>query len=268
MSTIIEIEPQTIPLWPESAPGTIVGGKKEEIVHRSETNLDRAIHNVSEPALTLYLPPENINTGSAVIVCPGGGFNYLGIDKEGHEIAKWLAAHGLTAFVLAYRTSPHERSVAFQDGRRALSLVRSRAEEWKIDPHRMGFMGFSAGGHIASALLDDKESNSDDPIDQYSSRPDFMCLIYGNDKSKVTPDMPPTFIVHANDDTAAPVNISVDYFQALRAVGVSAELHIFARGGHGFGLALNEGNAHMWPDLFINWLRNQTMLGDNFHHLG
>lgn len=174
-----------------------------------------------------------------------------------------MAAHGIAAFVLAYRTSPYERSVAFQDGRRAIKLVRSRADEWKIDPHRTGFMGFSAGGYIGSALLDEKESNNDDPIEQYPSRPDFMCLFYGNDKSKVTPDMPPTFIVHANDDTAGPVNISVDYFQALRAAGVSAEMHIFAKGGHGFGLGLDEGNAHKWPELFISWLRIQSMLGES-----
>ncbi len=263
MSTGTEIEPQIIPLWPDSAPGTVESGKKEEIVHRSETKLNRAIHNVSKPALTLYLPPDKINTGAAVIVCPGGAFKYLAIDIEGHEVAKWLAAHGMAAFVLTYRTSPHERSVAYQDGRRAMRLVRSRAQEWKIDPHRTCFMGFSAGGYIATSTLDNKESNSDDPIDKFPCRPDFMCLIYGNDKSKVTPDMPPTFIVHANDDTAGPVNISVDYFQALRAVGVSAELHIFAKGGHGFGLGLNEGNAHKWPDLFINWLRNQMMLGES-----
>ena len=140
MSTITEVKPQQIPLWPNGAPGTIDSGKKEEIVHRSEAKLDRAIHNICEPTLTVYLPPENKSMGTAVIVCPGGGFKYLAIDKEGHDVAKRLSTHGMAAFVLTYRTTPHERSVAFQDGRRALKVVRSRAEAWKIDPHRTGII--------------------------------------------------------------------------------------------------------------------------------
>ena len=262
MSIITKIEPQIIPLWPDASPGIIESMGKEEIVHRSEVKLDRAIKNVCCPTLTYYLPPDNINTGTAIIVCPGGGFKYLAIDKSGHDIAQWLVTYGISAFVLSYRTSPYERSVAFQDGRRAIKLVRSQAEEWGIDPNLTGFMGFSAGGHIASALLDEREFNNDDPIDQYSSRPNFMCLFYGNDKSKVTPHMPPTFIVHATDDIAVPVSISVDYFQALLAVGVSAEMHVFAKGGHGFGMELDDGNTHMWSDLLISWLRNQSMLGE------
>ncbi len=257
-----EIEPQTVPLWLDGAPGTIDTGKKEAVVHRGDTKLDRAIHNVYLPSLTVYLPPEDINTGTAIIVCPGGGFKYLAIDKEGHNVAKWLTTKGVAGLVLKYRTTPHDRSVASLDGRRAMRIARSRAKEWKIDPQSTGFMGFSAGGHIASALLDDKEANSDDPIDQIPSRPDFMCMIYGNDKSKVTPEFPPTFIVHANDEPGGAVNISTDYFQALRAVGVPAEMHIFATGGHGFGLGLKEGNSHKWPDLFINWMNSLNGAGE------
>ncbi|MDH5610643.1 MAG: alpha/beta hydrolase, partial [Cyclobacteriaceae bacterium] len=219
-------------------------------------------------------------TGQAVVICPGGGYGILAYDWEGTDIAKWLNTHGIAGIVLKYRL-PDEASNAIphqsplMDARQALLLVRKNSAAWHINPARVGIMGFSAGGHLAATAGTHFSSET---------RPDFMALIYPvitmknefthqgsrtnllgskpdealieefSNERHVTPDTPPTFLVHANDDEAVPVENSLQMYQALRDKGVAAEMHIYSYGGHGFSLATGQGYLATWPDRFIDWL--------------
>jgi acetyl esterase/lipase len=261
--------PQVIPLWPAGAPGSESWTWQEE-ASAFPNNGDKVIHNVVQPTLTAYLPEPSNATGTAVIVCPGGGFHYLEIQKEGTDMAQWLNARGIAAFVLKYRllhTGPdflHEVLVNLDnqarmaelmpplvpliiaDGQQAVRLVRARAGEWHIKPNRIGIMGFSAGGMVTAnvALLYDA-----------SSRPDFAAPIYGASPEgvPVPPDAPPMFIACADDDGL--VNESIRMYTAWNAAGRSAELHIYAQGGHGFGLKPHHLPVDTWTDRFADWLK-------------
>jgi endo-1,4-beta-xylanase len=263
-----------IPLWPNGAPG-FESRKDEHGVRKQENSVDYTIHNVHSPTVTPFLPSKENATGAAVVIVPGGGHSSIWILHEGINEAKWLADHGVAAFVLKYRLAREPNSpyklpdTPTQDGQRAIRLVRSRAAEWGIDPHRIGIMGFSAGGELAAMTCNvDGKGNSEasDPIDQVSARPDFQALIYsgplGVRDQKITKEMnlPPTFIAVGDTDKFAPILTS--HYLALREAGVSAELHVYAKTGHGFGFRdTNIGKAsNGFLQQFFDFLGAQGML--------
>ncbi len=266
--------PERILLWPEGAPGAI-----------GSEPADR-------PALTMYLPPERAN-GTSVVVAPGGGYGHLALDHEGKQIAEWLNARGVAAFVLEYRLGPRDRHPApLLDAQRAVRYVRSRAAGLGLDADRVGIWGFSAGGHLASTVVthfDKGNAAAADPIDRMSSRPDFAILAYpvisfgtfahsgsrrnllGDDpapalvdllsnEKHVTADTPPVFLFHTGDDPGVPVENSLLFYGALRKVGVPAELHVFEHGRHGVGLAPLDPVLSSWSDLLEAWLAARGLL--------
>jgi len=264
-----------IPLWANGAPGAL------------------GTADVDRPIITPYLPPEGRANGTAVVIFPGGGYQHLSMEKEGSDVANWLAGTGVTAFVVRYRLGPtYHHPVMLGDAQRAIRIVRSRAGEWGVDPHRLGIIGFSAGGHLASTAgthYDAGNGSSSDPVERASSRPDFMILMYpvitmldsgfvhrgsrtnllGNspddalvrlmsNELQVTKDSPPTFLVHSTDDRTVPVENATMFYQALKANGVPAEMHIFEHGGHGFGLAPADRALGAWTALCEAWIRRHT----------
>lgn len=271
-------QPMKINLWPE---GSIPLSIKNNIQEQSISTDIVRIGKVQVPQLEVYLPNKKGATGQAVIICPGGGYSILAYDWEGTDIAKLFNAHGIAAFVLKYRlpdslSSSSPNQVPLIDAKQAMNIVRSRAGEWNISPNKIGIMGFSAGGHLAATLSTH--------FDQ-STRPDFSILIYpviSMDKNiahmgsrtnligaqpteeliklysnelQITPQTPPSFILHATDDKAVPVENSLTYYQALKKNGVPAEIHIFPSGGHGFALALGKGPLEKWPSLLFDWMK-------------
>jgi acetyl esterase/lipase len=254
-----------INLWPDAA--TVAG--TEVWVERGKGTVDRAVSSVHQPAITVYLPERENATGAAVVIAPGGGFSHLAIDKEGHDIARWLTKIGVAGFVLKYRLpktkdAGYTIDTALQDTQRALRLVRSRAREWNVDTTRVGLMGFSAGGALAAlagARFDDGSANAADPIDRESSRPDFLVIGYGAipDDVAVTANTPPSFLVHADNDRLSSEK-SVRYYLALKKAGVPAEMHIYARGGHGFGIQSTGLPVASWSKRCVEWMANQGLL--------
>ena len=260
-----------IPLWIGGAPGAL-GNKPED-----------------QPVITPYLPPQGRSNGTAVVIFPGGGYQHLSMEKEGSDVANWLAGTGVTAFVVRYRLGPiYHHPVMLGDAQRAIRTVRSRASEWGVNPHSIGVIGFSAGGHLASTAgthFDTGVASSGDPIERVSSRPDFMMLLYPvismrdsvahrgsrlnllgerpdsnlvrllSNELQVTRDTPPTIIVHSSDDRTVPVENAVLFYRALRAAGVLAEMHIFEYGGHGYGLAPTDPVLSAWTTLGELWMR-------------
>ena len=240
------------------------------------------LSNVSAPTLTLY-PPKGKNTGAAVVVFPGGGYRILAIDLEGTEVCDWLNSVGITCVLLKYRvpdSGPYPKSsAALQDAQRALGIVRSHASDWHIDPHRVGVLGFSAGAHLAAALSTHFDQRLYDPIDaadQLSCRPDFAVIVYPgylaladqnfapNPDIHVTDKTPPSFIVQAEDD---PVHVenAIVYFLALKNAKVPAELHIYAQGGHGYGLRRTALPVTTWPRSVETWLHTIQILPPSAH---
>jgi acetyl esterase/lipase len=238
------------------------------------------IGNVSDPTLTVYAPKEN-NTGAAVVVFPGGGYRILAIDLEGTEVCDWLNGQGITCILVKYRVpdpGPYPKSsAALQDAQRALGLVRQHAAEWHIDANRIGVLGFSAGAHLAAALSTHFDQRLYDPIDaadKLSCRPDFAVIVYPgylaladqnfapNPDIHPTDQTPPTFLVQAEDD---PVHVenAVVYFLALKNAKVPAELHIYAQGGHGYGLRRTALPVTTWPQSVEVWLRTIHILPSN-----
>jgi acetyl esterase/lipase len=271
-------ETQIIPLWPEGVPGRPSDGGEERFE-------DGRVFNVQEPTLT-YFAPES-RTGAAVIVCPGGGYDHLSILREGEEIAVRLNELGVSAFVLRYRLKEYGHPAPLRDVLRAVRLVRSRAAELGVSSDRIGVLGFSAGGHLAATaatLFDDPEGRTGAPLDATSARPDFAVLVYpvitmedppghagsrqnllGDNRDpallqRLSPDLqvtartPPVFLVHAAGDTAVPLENSLAFYTALRRVGVPAEMHLFPRGGHGFGLDSGLGTTSFWFDRLRDWM--------------
>lgn len=263
---------QTVPilLWPDGAPGAI--GKEP----------------LDIPTLTSFPAPKDKATGAAVIVLPGGGYARLSDVKEGSAVAEMFNRHGITAFVLKYRLGPrYNQPAPLLDAARAVRIVRSRAAEFGIDPNKIGVLGFSAGGHLASTLgtkFDAGKPDDSDPIKRVSSRPDLMMLIYPvitmgefthagskkyflgekptdelikkySNELQVTKDTPPTFLVHTTTDTGVPVENSTMFAAALRKAGVKFEMHIYEQGPHGFGLAPTDPYLASWADRCIDWLR-------------
>jgi acetyl esterase/lipase len=267
---------QLIPLWSGAAPGAQGTG------------------DADVPAITVFLPRTMAPGTPAVIVCPGGSYTALASNHEGRQVANYLNSLGLAAFVLRYRLGPkYHHPVQIGDAQRAIRMVRAKAAEWRIDPSRIGIMGFSAGGHLAmtaSTMFDNGSAEAADPIDRAGSRPDFAVLGYPvisltaawthqgskrnllgenadpdlalklSGEKAVTKDTPPTFIFQTNQDTAVPAENSVYYYLALRQAGVPAEMHVFERGPHGVGLANNDPALSAWSALLANWLRVRSVI--------
>jgi acetyl esterase/lipase len=284
---------EDIPLWPSNPPGGERVTLNEHIVSRENPfNLvDRAAHEVTRPILQRF-NAQNPD-GSALLIIPGGGYSWVVIDKEGYEGARWFSLRGVTTYVLRHRL-PHQGWAAgadtpLQDAQRAMRVIRARASRDGIDPARITVMGFSAGGHVAGSLATRFAANvysRTDAADDLPARPDLCALMYavvtmravhahagsrrnllGENPSEARvaaysletappADTPPTFLMHAADDTSVPVENSLDLFAALRSAHVPAELHVFERGGHGFGLrGLEQNSARAWPNLVLNWRR-------------
>lgn len=271
-------EPDVIPLWEALPPGESAGSEPEFVQPNKpgETPPVTRITNVSRPTLSIFPAPSDARNGTAVIICPGGGYNILAWNKEGTEIAEWLNSIGVTAFVLKYRTPTARRSEPWQapaqDAQRAVRLVRARASEWGVNPARIGLMGFSAGGSAATnAILKSPTPlyEAVDPRDAVSCRPDFGILIYpaylvdaqGNLKPdlNVTADTPPMFLAHAFNDGVTCEN-SLQLFLALRKKNVPSELHVYSAGGHGFGLRPSEHAVSTWPQRCADWLKSRGLL--------
>jgi len=240
---------QIIQIWQTEAQ---TAGYQKNIEQETINN----ITEVHQPYLTVFLPIKSDANHPAVLIFPGGAYNQIVINKEGYRIAKWLNDNGIAAFVLAYRLN---RDTALLDGQRALSLVRSRAKEFNVDPQRIGVMGFSAGAHLcANVATHLKKSIKSDFIDSVSCKPNFMVLVYGvyNSLIKlVDKETSPAFLVHASDDERVPVSQSIDFFSALRKAGVPSEMHIYEKGGHGFALLEDRGPVISWAQRCIDWMK-------------
>lgn len=254
---------ETALLWPQGAPGEDEPDAEQVVnrdVDQNRHGLNRSYSNVTRPTMTTHLPPPEKRTGVAVVILPGGGFSRVVIDKEGHDVACRLNGLGVAAFVVKYRTGERDHPAAVQDVRRAIRVVRSRADSLGIAPGKIGLMGFSAGGYLAiQAALAPTDDHADaaDPLVPISARPDFLGVIYPvvpeDPASAMTDDMPPAFLVHAGDDQLSPSN-SVRFYSALLDRQIPAELHIYATGGHGFGLGVQGGAVATWPDRFRDWM--------------
>jgi acetyl esterase/lipase len=274
-------KPLVVDVWPGAAPGDEGSTLKEK---RSEGKaVGTVIHlltDVDHPTLTVYRPAKIKDVGAAVVICPGGGYSVLAMDLEGEDVAAWLNTIGVTGIVLKYRvprrsSDPKDKPPLGpqRDVQRALSLVRGKAAEWGIDPKRIGVLGFSAGGNLATLAATNFDKRTYEPIDEVdkvSCRPDFAVLVYpaylvaaGKDELaqevRVRKECPPAFFAHAADDPV-PAENSVVAYRAWRKAGASAELHIYASGGHGFGLRPSEQPCSTWPQRCGDWLKAQGLL--------
>jgi acetyl esterase/lipase len=267
--------PEPMLLWPNGAPGA--AGSEE----------------IDKPTLTAYPAKGPGAVPTAVIVCPGGGYQHLAIVKEGSDIAVWLNHLGISAFVLKYRLGPkYHHPAELTDAQRAIRYVRAHAADYNIKPDRIGIWGFSAGGHLASSAgthFDDGNKSASDVLDQQSSRPDFMILAYPvitlhdplahvgsrvnllgktpdpalvdqlSNETQVTAKTPPTFLFHTTEDKTVPVENSIMFYSALRKAGVPAELHIYLKGAHGVGLAPFDPILRTWPERLADWMKVQGL---------
>lgn len=270
-----------IGIWPEGVPGLHADARPEVL-------RDERVFEVHTPTLTVYRAPADKANGTAIIVCPGGGYARLAVVHEGSQVGEWLNSIGVTAFELHYRLGEYGQPAPLRDVLRAIRLVRSRAAEFGVRPERIGVMGFSAGGHVASCastLFDDPDGRTGAELDVVSARPDFAVLMYPvismrdpwahagsrenllgknpadalvarySTDERVTAATPPTFLCAAGDDHTVPIENSLRYYRALHAAGVPAELHIYPHGGHGFGMRPDMGEVSTWPRRCEDWLR-------------
>ncbi len=254
----------TIILWEKGAPGS-EGQTAEEKVWVNESG-EHIVTSVHHPSITPYFPAKEISTGAAVIIAPGGGHSGLWMDHEGYSAAKWLSDHGVAAFVLKYRLARETGSIYSIEGteladiQRAVRVVRSRSAEWDLDPQHIGVMGFSAGGELAALAgtrYDSGSGGSTDPIERESSKPAFEALLYPAVPThlNLTKETPPAFLVCGDEDRPEIAQGVPELYLALKRAGVSAELHVYARTGHGFGVRdSNRNPVSNWPELFLAWL--------------
>jgi acetyl esterase/lipase len=283
-------KPQVVELWPGQVPDEEPGSIGPEKVVMSPkldrkqvevTESTRMLTNVAKPTLTIYRPAKEKDTGTAMLICPGGGYWNLYWELEGEEVAAWLNSLGVTGIVLKYRVprrpdepkgEPARRPL--QDAQRAVSLVRSKAKEWGINPRRIGIIGFSAGGHLAIATATNFEKRTYEPrddVDKISSRPDFVVMAYSGylkakDKDELAPGLriskgtPPVFLVHGSDDLISPPEHSVLMYLALKRAGIPAELHVYANTAHDFAVRPSDRPCSTWTRTCADWLRQQGLL--------
>jgi endo-1,4-beta-xylanase len=260
-----------VPLWPNGAPGSEGQAGKELIEPPAEGRNFTRVSNIHNPTLTVYLPKPGTANGAAIVVAPGGGHRMLAM-HEGYDIAEWLAGKGIAAFVLKYRlgrepNSPYKVDVhPTQDGLRSVRLIRSRAKEWGVDPARIGMMGFSAGGEVvlrAATGFDGGNASATDIVERYSSRPDFQVLVYPGILSVpltgISKDTPQAFLICTHDDKSPATSIPSVYSALLKA-GVPAEMHIYSRGGHGYGIRNRPLPVSTWPARFEEWLADTGLM--------
>ncbi len=273
--------PLVLAVWPGKVPGDYgtIGEEGFRPPSTAPTKDAKWLTNVTKPTITVFRPAKDKNTGAAMLICPGGGYWNLAWDLEGEEVAAWLNRAGITGIVLKYRVprrpgQPEELPAPgpLLDAQRALSLVRSRAAEWRIDPHRIGIVGFSAGGHLALATgtnFDRRAYEPMDDIDKVDCRPDFVVSVYPGyleangvlaSYIRIPAGTPPVFLVHASDDTMSNAENSVVMYLALKRAGVPTELHVYGAGGHGFGVRKSSRPCSTWPERCIAWLRNLGVL--------
>ena len=278
-----------LPLWDGDPPNYRESG---EMMKSDTSNIVR-LSLVQHPDIAVFLPSSRNATGEAVVICPGGGYHILAYDWEGSDIARWFSSRGIAAAVLKYRLPvsksniiPHKTPL--MDAQRAFRMVRYHAESWNIDPGKIGIMGFSAGGHLASTLsthFDEGDPGNTDPVERMSCRPDFSILVYpvisfteefshsgsrnallGEDpdpellryysnEHQVTAETPPAILIHSGDDEGVPVQNSLAYYRALLKKAIPAEMHVYPYGGHGYSLAIGRGHLATWPDRVLEWIR-------------
>lgn len=280
----------TLPLWPA---GKVPNYQKTNETEKSDSTDIVRISKVQNPEIAVFIPSKKHATGQAVVICPGGGYGILAYNWEGTDVAKWFNSKGVAAIVLKYRLPnsksniiPHQSPL--MDAQRAIRMVRANADKWNVKKDRVGIMGFSAGGHLASTAgthFDNGNTNSADSIERLSCRPDFMILMYPvitmskptmhsgsrnnligqnpdsqlanfySGELNVTKETPPAFLVHASDDKGVPAENSLLFYQALKEKNIPAEMHLYPKGGHGFGLALGIAGTESWTERCIEWLR-------------
>ena len=274
---------ENIKLWDSTAPGSWANDEK------------------GTPILISYILPQDQSSGTAVVICPGGGYGHLAMDHEGHQIAKWFNSVGVSAFVLRYRlpSDGYRHPVPLIDAQRAIRTVRYNAEKWNIQPDKIGIIGFSAGGHLASSVATHfaeppaLDGYQPDEIDGVNCKPDYAVLIYPvismdmsithkgsrnnllgsspsedlvelmSNEKQITADTPPAFLVHAGDDKVVVPENSIRFYQGLLKAGVPAEMHMYPAGGHGFGMRSNAGRAGQWPKLCQGWMTQMKLLPEN-----
>jgi acetyl esterase/lipase len=284
---------QVIDVWNGKVPGSNQSDEFKQHVDTTAGWVDK--HSIVKPDLYFYPAPAEKATGTAVIICPGGGYAGLAIRHEGLQVAQWFNSFGVTAFVLTYRLPDdaimENKSIGpMQDGQKAIRIVRRHAKEWGINPNKIGIMGFSAGGHLASTLSTHFNEKVYEPEDSTSARPDFSLLIYpvismdstithwgsrvnllGNAPSpelvrhfsselQVNEQTPPAFLVQSMDDNAVPVQNSIVYALALRKYKIPSELHLYQSGGHGYGLSQWAGTQSAWPEACCKWLETRRLI--------
>jgi len=291
---IIKSQTLTLKLWPDGIPGSKTDLSYVEKITITDGRITRC-EKVVTPDLTIFLPSPEKTNGTAVLICPGGGYGALAFDHEGNAIAKWLNDNGIAGIILKYRL-PSDQIMTdkstgpLQDAQEAMRVIRRNSSEWKIDPKKIGVIGFSAGGHLASTISTHYSEKVYSVKDNTSARPDFSLLIYPvvsmdtnithrgsrnnliglkpaeeqvrrfSNELQITADTPPAFLVHSADDKAVPVMNSIGYFRGLQKNNIPAELHIFQKGGHGYGLSPDGGTESSWPELCMRWLKAMGLL--------
>ncbi|MCK3683424.1 alpha/beta hydrolase [Maribellus sp. YY47] len=287
ISVGVDAQNEVLKVWPNGAPND--NGMK-----LPEEKYDGVrVRNVSEAEMYVFLPGKEINTGTAVLICPGGGYAIEAMDHEGYDVARFLQEKGIAGIVLKYRLPYGHDEIPSWDARRAMRTIRANAEKWGINPEKIGIAGSSAGGHLASTagtVFDAGNAQSEDPVEKFSCRPDFMLLLYpvitmneefthmgsrenligkGHDQKlvrkysnelNVTAETPPTFLILADDDAGVPPRNSIEFYSALKRNKVPAELHIFQKGGHGFGIRQEGLPANNWPNMFVDWLKARKIV--------
>ena len=288
--------PFIIPLWPHGAPGAIACPTyHQSVIYRDNDPARPRITQVTTPSLEAFLPDPSTATGAAVVICPGGGYVVLAYDLEGTVPARWFASHGVAAFVLKYRLPSDKimrdkRIGPLQDVEEAIRTVRRRAAEWHVNPSRVGVMGFSAGGNVAATASTLYRDNVYTPEDHTDDRPDFTVLVYGvismepgithpgsqhallgahptqadcdrfSAELHVDAHTPPAFLVQAADDPAVPIQNSLRYYEAMLRHHVPGELHIYEKGGHGFGFDSPNISTRTWPEALRAWLQSRELM--------